>query len=108
MKSYKFSIVVSVLLLVLYILAQIYKPKPLDWTVTLSQKDKNPFGAYIVYHQLQQVFPKATVSISREPFYTKLYEETFENTAYFVISPELRTDTLDVAAACEFVEDGNY
>lgn len=108
MKSYKFSLVVSVLLLVLYVLAQIYKPKPLDWTVTLSQKDKNPFGAYIVYHQLEQVFPKATVSISREPFYTKLYEETFENTAYFAISPELGTDTLDVAAACQFVEDGNY
>jgi hypothetical protein len=107
-KSYKFSLVVSVILLALYILAQIYKPKPLDWTVTLSQKDKNPFGAYIVYHQLQQVFPKATVSISREPFYTKLYEETFENTAYFAISPELSTDTLDVAAACKFVEDGNY
>ena len=108
MKSYKFSLIVSVLLLVLYILAQIYKPKPLDWTVTLSQKDKNPFGAYIVYHQLQHIFPNATVSTSRDPLYTKLYDEVYENTAYFAISPELGTDTLDVAAACQFVEDGNY
>lgn len=108
MKSYKFSLIVSVLLLVLYILAQIYKPKPLDWTVTLSQKDKNPFGAYIVYHQLQHIFPNATVSISRDPLYNKLYDESFEHTAYFTISPELGTDTLDVAAACQFVEDGNF
>lgn len=108
MKSYKFSVIVSVFLLVLYILAQIYKPKPLDWTVTLSQKDKNPFGAYIVYHQLQQLFPKATVTISRDPLYNKLYDESFEKTAYFAISPQLGTDTLDIAAACQFVEDGNY
>lgn len=108
MKSYKFSLVVSVLLLVIYIIAQIYKPEPLDWTITLSQKDKNPFGAYIVYNQLQQVFPNAKIITSREPFYTHLNDKEFSQTAYFAISPELGTDTLDLAAACKFVEDGNY
>ncbi len=108
MKSYKFSLVISVLLLVFYVVAQIYKPKPIDWTVTLSKEDKNPFGAYVLFHQLHNLYPTANIESTREPLYTFLYDKHFSKTAYFAISPELGTDSLDVALAYQFVEAGNY
>lgn len=108
MKSYKIFIGFSVLLLVIYIIAQINKPKPLNWTVTLSKSDKNPYGAYVLYDQLKHIFPKASINSYREPFYSRLHDNYYENAAYIALSPEIATDTLDVAEACEFVESGNY
>ncbi len=108
MKSYKISVVVAVLLLLLYIIAQVNKPKPLDWNVTLSKGDKNPYGAYILYNQLKNLFPDASINSYREPMYTKLHETHYTNAAYIALSPDIATDTLDDAAACKFVESGNY
>lgn len=108
MKSYKISVGVAVLLLLLYIVAQVNKPKPLDWNITLSKGDKNPYGAYILYNQLKNLFPQASINSYREPWYTKLHDTYYKNTAYIALSPDIVTDTLDVAAACKFVEGGNY
>lgn len=108
MKTYKFFIGLSVLLLVIYILAQIYKPTPINWTVTLGKNDKNPYGAYILYNQLPNLFLNASINAYREPFYSQLNDKSFENTAYIALSREIMSDTLDVAAACKFVEAGNY
>lgn len=108
MKTYKIFIGISVLLLVVYIIAQINKPKPIDWTVTLSKTDKNPYGAYVLYDQLKYIFPKASVNSYREPFFSQLHDNYYNNAAYIVFSPNIYTDSLDVAEACQFVENGNY
>ncbi|MBC7652528.1 MAG: hypothetical protein H7101_12345 [Deinococcales bacterium] len=108
MKSYKISVGVAVLLLLIYIIAQVNKPKPLNWRVTLSKGDKNPYGAYILYNHLKNLFPEASINSYREPLYTTLHDNYYKNSAYIAISPDITTDTLDVAAACKFVESGNY
>ncbi len=108
MKTYKIFIGVSVLLLIVYIIAQINKPKPIDWTVTLSKSDKNPYGAHILYNQLKYIFPNASINSYREPFFSRLHDNYYENAAYIALSPNISTDTLDVAEACQFVENGNY
>lgn len=41
--------------MLLFVLVQLFGPKPLDWTPTYSAKDKNPFGAYVT-HQLMKPF----------------------------------------------------
>jgi hypothetical protein len=38
-------------LFVLYVVAEANKPKPVDWRVTLSKSDKNPYGSFILYSQ---------------------------------------------------------
>ena len=47
MKENKTFIFIFVVLLVLYVIAQLYEPKKFDWTPTLRNNDKNPFGAVI-------------------------------------------------------------
>ena len=108
MRSYKIFIGFSVLLLIIYIIAQINKPKPVNWTVTLSKSDKNPYGAYVLYDQLKHIFPKANINSYREPFYSRLHDNSYKNAVYFVLSPNISTDTLDVAEAYRFVENGNF
>ncbi len=42
-------------LFILYLIAEINKPKPIDWTVTISKQDKNPYGGFIIYKQLKNI-----------------------------------------------------
>lgn len=44
--------------LLLLVLAELLIPKPLDWTVTLSSEDKNPYGAYGLWKVLPDLFPE--------------------------------------------------
>jgi len=36
------------LLFVIYVIAEINRPQAVDWTITLSKDDKNPYGGFIV------------------------------------------------------------
>ncbi len=107
MKSYKIFIGFGLLLLVLYIVAQLNKPQPLDWTLTLSKADKNPYGSYIVYEELKKIFPAATVDSYREPVYNRLHNIDYTKTAYFCFAPVLGFTESDVDEVCKFVAQGN-
>lgn len=45
------------LVLLLFVLAEFLIPKPLNWTISLSAKDKNPYGAYGLKEVLPDLFP---------------------------------------------------
>ena len=57
MKGLRLYLVGSALAMVLYLLAQYYKPKPTNWDATYVKEDKIPFGLYILYHELESLFP---------------------------------------------------
>ena len=80
MKGNKLLILIFGILLVLYIIVQLNKPKEFDWTPTLTAKDKNPFGAFVLSSQLKQLFPNAAVQSHRVPIYNVLYNK-YEPTA---------------------------
>ena len=41
---------------VLYVVVEQYKPEPLVWIPTFAQKDKQPYGGYVLYEQLDDFF----------------------------------------------------
>ncbi len=41
----------------LYILVELFSPKPLDWRITFSHQDKNPFGSFLIDQRLEDLFP---------------------------------------------------
>ena len=108
MKGYKLFIFVGLLLLVLYIVAEINRPQPINWKVTLSKNDRNPYGSYILYEELNKIFPNATINSYREPIYNRMDGNEFKHTAYICIDPELGLKKLDVEAACKYVQSGNF
>ena len=56
MKRDRIFIVVFALLFVVYVVADFFTPKPVDWTVTFHTDDKNPFGAYILANRSGDLF----------------------------------------------------
>ncbi|RZK61437.1 MAG: hypothetical protein EOO59_05070 [Hymenobacter sp.] len=55
-----------------YVALEYYRPKPLDWSPTLRNKDKIPYGTYVVYDALPQVLGTDSVAGVRLPIYNQL------------------------------------
>ncbi|GAB6012382.1 DUF4350 domain-containing protein [Viscerimonas tarda] len=74
MKDKKLTIyilIISVLFIGL-ILVEANKKNPVDWTPTFINTDKNPYGTYIVFDLLKDVFPGKEITVSRLPVYNEL------------------------------------
>lgn len=96
------------LVMALYIVAETNRTLPIDWKVTLSKDDKNPFGGYILYRQLTDLFPAAHISSYRLPVYNQLNKHSRLNTAYLLIGDKLHLKSEDVRELLKYVRSGNY
>ncbi len=108
MKGYRGFIIVFSVLFILYIVAELNKPKPVDWSVTLSKDDKNPYGGYIIYSQLKNIFPAAAIHSTRISFYRQVKNSNDINTAYFIIGSALRPADTETKQMKKYVSKGNY
>ncbi len=55
-----------------YVALEYYRPKPLDWSPTLSSKDKIPYGTYALFDGLPQVLGTDSVANVRLPIFNQL------------------------------------
>ena len=108
MKGYKLFIFLFGALLALYILAELNRPKTFDWSVTLSKEDKNPYGSYVLYRQLQDLFPASSINSYQLPVYNQIGNREEKNTAYLLIEPELDLTADDINELLNYVVNGNY
>lgn len=108
MKSYRTFLIIFGLLLTVYIVAELNRPQPIDWTVTLSKDDKNPYGAYVLYDRLKDVFPTSSIIAQREPIYNTLHNQDIQHAAYIVVAPFFGAAETDVKELLKFVHKGNY
>ncbi|MEO7452988.1 MAG: DUF4350 domain-containing protein [Chitinophagaceae bacterium] len=84
------------------------RPQPVDWTVNLSKDKKTPYGTYILYHHLKDLFPRAAVSAYRQPVYNQVNNATDSNTAYLMIEPAMDFGKGDLDELLNYVVIGNY
>ncbi|HEY8389003.1 MAG TPA: hypothetical protein VIK74_10390, partial [Parasegetibacter sp.] len=92
--------------------------KHVDQRVTLWRLDKNPYGTWVAYNNLSQIFPEATIQTNTQspnPF--KLYEaveESFSSsggssgTVTIIITPQLRPDVHEWVALFNKVRRGEH
>jgi hypothetical protein len=107
LKGYRNFIIVFSLLLILYIVAEVNKPKPIDWRITLSKSDKNPYGGYILYSQLKDVFPNALIQSFRTPVYNQLNNYSGNLSAYILLSNQFDLSNNDFEEMKAYVSRGN-
>ncbi len=62
MSKEKILYIVLGLLFVVYVIVEFYAPKPINWTVTFAERDTNPYGAYLFYDRLEDIFPGKEIS----------------------------------------------
>jgi hypothetical protein len=108
MKGYKQFLFAIFGILVIYVLAELSQPSPLDWTMTLSKDDKNPLGGYILFDQLSTFFPKARIESLQLPPIDLTGDNKKNKTAYFLIDPYLNLSSDDCDQLLEYAACGNY
>ncbi|RKR85626.1 uncharacterized protein DUF4350 [Mucilaginibacter gracilis] len=107
MKDLKFYILGATILLVFYLMAQYNRPKALDWTETLSNTDKIPFGTYVLYNRVTDVFPGASVTAYREPVYNVVTNSKAKNATYIIINNVVVLNEYDYDKLTQYIKKGN-
>lgn len=107
MKTNRTFILIFAGLLVLYIIAELNQPKHFDWTPTLRDNDKNPFGAFIPYAELKQIFTKAHILSHNIPVYNVLHNKYETSSAYIFLEQQFQPGRPDRDELLQYVENGN-
>ncbi len=71
--------ILLVLVFILYVVVEQYKPEPISWEPTFAQQDRQPYGGYVLYDRLGDFFPEKELS------FQTLYEHGDSLPAQFVI-----------------------
>jgi len=107
MKSLRIYLFTVAVLIVLYLIAQYNRPKAINWTETYSSNDKIPLGTYIVYHQLNDIFPGAHVQMFREPIYNVVNDHHIDHATYLIIADAVKLNEYDYKKLSAYVKNGN-
>lgn len=106
MKRFRLYIILGGLV-VLYVAVAIVGDRQTDWTVTLQKEDTNPYGAYITFRMLGELFPRVVVTAEQLPAYNLLSDTSLRGTAYLVIGPGADLESEDVRQMLRYVSRGN-
>ncbi len=74
---------------------------------TFGLSDKNPFGAYIAYNQVREMYSKNTIREKRQSFKTTWSQIADDNALYILLSRNLYLTTDEVNDMLEYVKKGN-
>jgi hypothetical protein len=82
--------------------------RKLNERVTLLQRDKIPYGTFVAYQNLPQLFPKASVFITRdEPAEWDSLSFVDDKQALIIVCPEFNATSYEMKNLIKFAENGN-
>ncbi len=87
------------------VISEYNKKEPIDWSITLSNKEKQPFGAYASLELFKDMFNEVTVT--RVPIYNQLTETSQNTGSYVFIEQNYSISKLDLDYLLDFVYEGN-
>lgn len=99
-----------IILLVLFTALVIFEytaPKPPDWKPSFKKNDKIPFGSYVLYELLEDIFPNKIVLKNEKSLYQSFHNKSYTNTSFLIITNEFAPDKVTLESLFEFVESGN-
>lgn len=94
--------------IVAYGLFEYYRPKPIDWNPTYTNKDKIPFGTKVFFDLLPDVMNQKSVKSLRLPVYNHLSDRTLPaRSNYIFVCHSLKLTTADRLKLLAYVRRGN-
>ncbi|MEJ2617253.1 MAG: hypothetical protein P8Z35_20045, partial [Ignavibacteriaceae bacterium] len=103
MKKYSKFVIFFVLTFLLFIIVRITEPKRIDWSLSFSKDDKIPYGSFILYNVLPELFPNKNIQISQYPVYNILKDKDYSNSDYIFINNTFAPDDLDTKELLNYV-----
>ncbi|HWD90558.1 MAG TPA: DUF4350 domain-containing protein [Mucilaginibacter sp.] len=108
MRDFRIYLFIATGLLVLYVIAEMNRPKPVDWkTTSLSDDDKRPFGTYIMHQRLKDIFPGSNVTPYREPIYNVINDHGIQHAGYVLITDYVNINGPDYDKLVKYIKAGN-
>ena len=107
MKSLKLYLIFAGLVLVIYVVVQLNSPKTIDWTESFSSKEKAPFGTYILFDRIKDLFPGAKIIAFRQPVYNVISEDSIKDASYIIICRDIELSKADYEQLEKYIEKGN-
>lgn len=107
MKSLRVYLIIGGALLVFYIVAQLNQPKIVDWSENFSSKEKTPFGTYILFNRLNDIFPNSKITAHRQPIYNVIAEDSIKNSSYLIICQSIAPSKPDYEQLINYIKKGN-
>ncbi len=109
MSGYRKYIVLLGLLFGFLVMVEYYRPQPINWNQTFSNKDKIPYGTYVLYQMLPALFKNAEIEPVRLPIANLLteQEDSDEESNYVFINHNFTLDSLDMVALLDYAKAGN-
>lgn len=93
--------------IVLMMIAEVTKPKALNWRDSYSAADKIPLGCYVLYNELE-TFSKGDVLVSNQNIYEYLKRaDTLTKKTIVFINNRIYFDAEESKALLDFVDKGN-
>lgn len=106
-KSLKIYLISAGIILVLYVIAEANRPRAINWIDTLNHNDKIPFGTYILFDRLTDIYPGAHIVTYRQPVYNVLAEDSVKNSSYIIVAPDVELTETDYDQLVKYVKAGN-
>jgi len=107
MKSLKIYLIAAGVVLIIYIVAMLNRPKDVDWSETLSNTDKIPFGTYILNHRLNDIFPNAKITMYRQAIYNVIAEDSIRQSSYLIVCQGIEPSKADYDQLIAYMKKGN-
>ncbi|WP_299123364.1 DUF4350 domain-containing protein [uncultured Winogradskyella sp.] len=106
-KRSKIALYIIGAVIVFMMIAEVTKPKALNWRDSYSAADKIPLGCYILYNELE-TFSKGEVLVSEQSIYEYLKKvDTLTSKSLVFINNYINLDGEESKALMDFVERGN-
>lgn len=94
-------------IIVLLMVAEIVKPKALNWRNSYSAADKIPLGGYVLYNELDAINTKPLKTSNKSIFETLNDTTDITNTTLVLINDFIGLEDQGAEALLKFVENGN-
>jgi len=107
MKGLKLYLILGSLLLILYMVAQYNQPKGVNWKATYSSADKIPFGSYVLYHRLNDIYPATKIVPINDPVYNLVVDDSIQNSTVLIIADDININEYDYEKLTGFIKQGN-
>lgn len=108
MQQHRIYLIILFSTIISFVLFEIYKPKPTDWTPTFSNKDKIPYGCELLYKVLPDVFPNQKISDEKVPIFSKKRVVKLPpKSNYVYVFRYFRADSLSLIKLLNYVQKGN-
>jgi len=107
MKDFKIYIGIASALLLVYLIAQYNKPNPINWNSTLYLGDKIPFGTYVLFNRLNDLFPDAEISTTNKSASHAFSDSALSAGNYLIIAKNVELNKADFTAMAKYISKGN-